>query len=97
MNKKDLIQSLDFILNKGFCIITIHRAWREFHKIKLYLTEEDEILIYKWMLELDPSYPDYNISTRNYSSKQFAYAIKQAKQRLLVRNPRGMRISSAYV
>ena len=45
MKKKYLLESLEFILNKGFCARTIHRAWIEFHKIKQYLKEEDSKLI----------------------------------------------------
>ncbi len=81
MNKHSLLKSLDFILNKGFCTRTIHRAWREFEKIKSYLTEEDSKLIYKWMLELDPDYPDYN--PNDYDRQQFAFSIKQAKQHVM--------------
>ena len=36
MKQNDLLKSLDFILNKGVCTMTIHRAWREFNKIKEY-------------------------------------------------------------
>ena len=81
MNKRSLLKSLDFILNKGFCTRTIHRAWREFEKIKSYLTDEDSKLIYKWMLELDPDYPDY--SPNDYCRKQFAFVVKQAKQHVM--------------
>ena len=77
MKKKYLLESLEFILNKGFCARTIHRAWMEFHKIKQYLTEEDSKLIYKWMLELDPDYPDYQ-QNYDYGRMQFALSIKQA-------------------
>ncbi len=82
MNKNNLIKSLDFILNKGFCARTIHRAWREFEKIKPYLTEEDSKLIYEWMLELDPDYPDY-IPNYDYGRKQFAFAVKLTKQHVM--------------
>lgn len=77
MNKKDLLKSLEFILNKGFCTRTIHRAWAEFDKIKSHLAEEDSKLIYKWMLELDPDYPDYH-PNYDYGREQFAFSIKQA-------------------
>lgn len=82
MKKKDLIKSLDFILNKGFCARTIHRAWMEFHKIKQYLVEEDSKLIYKWMLELDPDYPDYR-PNYDYGRQQFAFSVKQAIQHVM--------------
>lgn len=77
MKQKYLIESLEFILNKGFCTRTIHRAWMEFNKIKEYLSEEDSKLIYKWMLELDPDYPDYR-PNYDYGRVQFALSIKQA-------------------
>ena len=79
MKKKYLLESLEFIRNKGFCARTIHRAWMEFHKIKEYLPEEDSKLIYKWMLELDPDYPDYRPNC-DYSREMFAIAVKQAIQ-----------------
>ena len=81
MNKNSLIKSLDFILNKGFCARTIHRAWREFEKIKSYLTEEDSKLIYEWMLELDPDYPDY--CPNDYCRQKFAFAVKLTKQHVM--------------
>lgn len=82
MNKKDLLKSLEFISNKGFCTRTIHRAWMEFNKIKQYLTEEDRKLIYKWMLELDPDYPDYS-PNYDYGREQFAFSVKQAIQHIM--------------
>jgi hypothetical protein len=81
MNKKDLLQSLEFILNKGFCTRTIHRAWMEFDKIKQYLLKEDSELIYRWMLELDPDYPDC-IPNYDYGREQFAFSVKQAMQHI---------------
>ena len=81
MKKKYLIESLEFILNKGFCARTIHRAWMEFNKIKEYLSEEDRKLIYKWMLELDPDYPDYRPND-DYAREQFAFSVKQAMQHI---------------
>ena len=81
MTNKDLLNSLKFILNKGFCTRTIHRAWMEFNKIKEYLAEEDRKLIYEWMLELDPDYPDYH-PNYDYGREQFAFAIKQAMQHI---------------
>lgn len=81
MNKKELLKSLEFILNKGFCTRTIHRAWVEFYKIKQYLPEEDSKLIYEWMLEMDPDYPDYQ-PNYDYGRKQFALAVKQAMQHI---------------
>lgn len=80
MKKKYLLESLEFILNKGFCTRTIHRAWIEFNKIKEYLVEEDRKLIYRWMLELDPDYPDY--CPNNYCYTQFALSVKQAMQHI---------------
>lgn len=80
MKKKYLIESLEFILNKGFCTRTIHRAWMEFYKIKQYLSEEDSKLIYRWMLELDPDYPDY--CPNNYCYEQFVLSVKQAIQHI---------------
>lgn len=77
MTKKSLLNSLKFILNKGFCVTTIHRAWMEFDKIKSYLAAEDSKLIYEWMLELDPNYPDYR-PNYDYGREQFAFAVKQA-------------------
>lgn len=81
MKKKYLLESLGFILNKGFCTRTIHRAWMEFNKIKEYLSEEDRKLIYKWMLELDPDYPDYR-PNYDYAREQFAFSVKQAMQHI---------------
>ena len=81
MKKKDLIKSLEFILNKGFCARTIHRAWIEFDKIKQYIPEEDGELIYKWMLEMDPDYPDYQ-PNYDYGREMFAIAVKQAMQHI---------------
>lgn len=81
MNTENLLKSLDFILNKGFCVRTIDRAWREFDKIKPYLTVEDSELIYKWMLELDPDYPDY-MPNYAYAHKQFAFVVKQTMQHI---------------
>lgn len=81
MNKKYLLESLEFILNKGFCTRTIHRAWMEFNKIRPYLSEEDSKLIYKWMLELDPDYPDYR-PNYDYGRKQFVFSVKQAMQHI---------------
>lgn len=80
MTNKDLLKSLEFILSKGFCTRTIHRAWMEFDKIKQYLSEEDRKLIYKWMLELDPDYPDY--CPNDYCREQFVFSVKQAMQRI---------------
>jgi hypothetical protein len=77
MNKKDLLKSLEFILNKGFCARTIHRAWMEFDKIKQYLSEEDSELIYRWMLELDPDYPDGR-PNYDYGREMFALAVNRA-------------------
>lgn len=77
MKKKDLLHSLEFILNKGFCARTIHRAWIEFDKIKSHLAEKDRELIYKWMLEMDPDYPDY-LPNYDYGREQFAFSVKQA-------------------
>lgn len=82
MNKKDLIRSLNLILNKGFCTRTIYRAKREFNKIKPYLTENDGQLIYKWMLELDPDYPDYR-PNYDYGREQFALSVKQAMKHIM--------------
>ena len=81
MNRKDLLKSLEFILNKGFCERTIHRAWTEFDKIKQYLAEEDSKLIYQWMLEMDPDYPDHR-SNYDYGREQFAFSVKQAMQHI---------------
>lgn len=81
MKKKHLLESLEFILNKGFCTRTIHRAWMEFNKIKEYLAEEDRKLIYKWMLELDPDYPDYR-PNYDYAREQFAISVKQTIQHI---------------
>jgi hypothetical protein len=81
MKQKYLLESLEFILNKGFCTRTIHRAWMEFNKIKQYLAEEDRKLIYKWMLELDPDYPDYRPND-DYAREQFAFSVKQAMQHI---------------
>jgi hypothetical protein len=81
MKRKYLLESLEFILNKGFCTRTIHRAWMEFNKIKQYLAEEDRKLIYKWMLELDPDYPDYR-PNYDYAREQFVFSVKQAMQHI---------------
>lgn len=59
MNNANLIKSLEFIRNKGFSHCTVHRAIKEFEKIKSYLNEEDRKWLEYYMLELDPDYPDY--------------------------------------
>ena len=76
MNNTNLIKSLEFIRNKGFCCYTAHRAIKEFDKIKSYLNEEDRKKIEYYMLELDPDYPDYCFHS-HFTCEMFAYHIEK--------------------
>ena len=72
MNKESLIQSLKFILNKGFCQATVHRAIKEFNIIKPYLQESDSKKLGYYMMYLDPTYPDYIDADHRHTCEMFA-------------------------
>lgn len=76
MDDTSLIKSLEFIRNKGFCHYTVHRAIKEFNKIKSYLTEKDRNNIGYYILELNPDYPDY-CHHSHFTCEMFAYNIEK--------------------
>lgn len=75
MNRKSLIDSLEFILNKGFCSYTIHRAIKKFEEIQCYLKEEDRKILGYYMVTLDPDYPDFTGVHSDY--EYFAMHLKE--------------------
>lgn len=82
MDRKSLISSLEFILNKGFCSYTAHRAIKEFEEIQCYLKEEDRKKLGYYMVTLDPNYPDFTGVHSDYEwfavhTKEIIEAIKR--------------------
>lgn len=71
---KALVQSLVIIRNKGCCEYTHWRAVQEFRRIKFKLAERigsgPVIYFGHELLDVDPTYPDYNLS--KYMKSSFA-------------------------
>ena len=83
MDHKSLINSLEFIRNKGFCSYTVHRAIKEFEEIQYYLKEEDRKKLGYYMVTLDPDYPDFTGVHSDYEwfAKHINEIIKSVKRK----------------
>ena len=57
-----LLKSLDFILNKGFCATTHHRAEHELKKIKSLLTTEEFDKLHYLLAYVNPDNPDMYVA-----------------------------------